>query len=326
MSRAEKDAARAKKKEKQYGERIDDAYDESGERMSHEEAHRDSVYTLPPVLSQVGQCYMIQMKRFTKQRTVWLMLILLALIPTIVVLLKMLPGDLIGNYSNVNEAMSYFLSFMPLIGILMSCVICGSMLPQEFNERTVYLSLPLPMSRNVFYYGKFLSGLSLSIGVTTAAYGLAILVSRYYLGLTVAYTSSIFMSLIIALCGVFFCCSYTYMLSAKSKRGSSMKPFLILYVLFGIIGLVLNYISNNYDISVLGSIAGYIPTFSNDLALGLLGNSPRFSLPGILSAMSFDGTLGVPPGKNRAIMCAVCLLLGLACLIRGSIKTKRRDM
>ena len=105
-----------------------------------------------------------------------------------------------------------------------------------------------------------------------------------------------------------------------------MKPFLILYMGFGILGLVLNYLSKEYDISFLGMISGYIPTLSEDMALGLLGNAPKFSLSGIISTMDFTGTASITIGTNRPVMCAVCVILGILCLIRGSARTKRRDM
>ena len=72
---------KALKKARKKAPTITDAYDEGDRTLSDSEAHRDVSYELPSTLKQVWICYMTQMKRFTKERTVWTMLILLLLIP-----------------------------------------------------------------------------------------------------------------------------------------------------------------------------------------------------------------------------------------------------
>lgn len=327
--KAEKSAMKAQKKAKRYGEAINDAYDESERTISIEDAHRDVVYELPSTAKQIAQCFRIQMKRFTKQKAIYFLLVLLALMPVIFFLIKSLvePDPMEGAH-NINEYIATFLVFMPIMSTLICSILCGSMLPQEFNERTVYLSLPLPMSRKAFYYGKFLSGFVLAAGVISAAYGIAILVSMLYT--TNGYTSEIFKSLWMCLCGAFFMCAFAYMLSARSKRGSSMKPFLILFIGIPALALGLKYLSKKISVEIFGSIASYFPTFSVDLGLAHLGTPvggiPYIGFWGLLKSFGLGNLIDMSFGTDLIIMSVVTIILGILCLICGMRRISRRNM
>ena len=312
--------SRKDKKSKKTAEVIKDSYDESSRIVTDEEAHRDVVYELPSYFRQVGECFMIQMKRYTKQKVMWFAIILLALMPILFFLFEKV--DSLRGMLPVTEVTNIYivslLQFMPVIVPLLAAIACGSMLSQEFNERTVYLSLPLPMPRSAFFFGKFLAALVLIEGVLTAAYGIAMVLAMTVTERT--YTPEIFGSMLVMMVYVFFCCSLTYMMSTKLKRGSTMLPFIVLTVALPVVSIVLAQFAT---VDIMASVASYIPTFSPEMAMYCLGDTTPFSLYGMLSLFT---PIKAVPGKNTAVMMVVSLLLGIVLLIVGKKVVEGRDM
>lgn len=319
MSRREAKAQR--KMAKKYSTSTTDSYDESNRVITDEEAHRDVVYELPSKLGQVKECFMIQMKRYTRQKIMWFAAVLLALIPILFFVFKnveALEGNLPDSHVT-NLYINSLLMFMPVIVPLLSCMACGSMLSQEFNERTVYLSLPLPMNRSTFYTGKFLAGLVLIEGVVLAAYGISMVLAMTATDTT--YTLEIAKSLIVAMAYAFFCCALTYAMSTKLRRGSTMFPFILLFVILPLVGIVTGYLS---DSEVLVKIMSYLPVFAPESALLSLGNSTPLSTLGIAKMMFYGFPFG--PGSSMVIMMIVPIVFGLIFLKLGKRAVKGRDM
>ena len=313
-SKAEKKAA------KRAANMVDDSYDESFREITDHEAHRDVVYELPSYMSQVKECFMIQMKRYTKQKVMWFAVILLALIPLLFFLFEKVESlkGMLPVTEVTNIYIASLLVFMPIIIPLLASIACGSMLSQEFNERTVYLSLPLPMPRSAFFLGKFLAALVLIEGVLTAAYGLCMILAMTVT--TKTYTREIFMSMLVMIFYVFFCCSLTYFMSTKLKRGSTMLPFVTLVAVLPIAAIALGHFATA---DIMSMIASYFPTFSSEMALYSLGDNTPFSIYGIISLLV---PLKAVPGKNTVIMMVVSLLLGVIMLVIGHKVIKGRDM
>ena len=313
-SRAEKKAA------KKSASTVDDSYDEYIREITDQEAHRDVVYELPSYVSQVKECFMIQMKRYTKQKVMWFAIILLALIPVLFILFEKVESlkGMLPVTEVTNIYIASLLQFMPLVIPLLAAIACGSMLSQEFNERTVYLSLPLPMPRSAFYLGKFMAALVLIEGVLTAAYGICMILAMTVT--TKTYTREIFESMLVMIFYVFFCCAFTYFLSTKLKRGSTMLPFVALVGVLPIVSIALGHFATA---DIMSTIASYIPTFSPEMALYSLGDNVPFSIYGVITILV---PLKAVPGKNTLIMMAVSLLLGVIMLIAGNKVVKGRDM
>ena len=316
-----REAKAQRKMAKKYSTSTTDSYDESSRTITDEEAHRNVSYELPSKLRQIKECFMIQMKRYTRQKTMWFAAILLILIPLLFLLFEkvdslegMLPTTEVTNIYIVS-----LLVFMPTITPLLACMSCGSMLSQEFNERTVYLSLPLPMSRNSFYIGKFLAALALVEGVVIAAYGICMILAMTVTERT--YTVEIAKSLIVMMAYVFFCCAVTYALSTKLRRGSTMLPFILLFLVLPIAGICLGFFGKT-DLAI--TVASYFPCFAPETAMLALGNTTPVSTWGI-ARMMFMG-LTFNPGSSSLLMTLIPLALGVVVLILGSRVVKRRDM
>lgn len=320
MSRGE--AKARKKMAKKYSESVDDSYDESTHSISDEEAHRDVVYELPSKIRQIRECFMIQMKRYTKQKVIWFSAVLLILIPILFMVFEkveslkgMLPTTDVTNIYIVS-----LLVFMPVVVPLLSAVACGSMLSQEFNERTVYLSLPLPMNRSAFFLGKFLAALVLIEGVVLAAYGICMILAMSVT--TKTYTAEIAGSLVVMMAYVFFCCAVSYTMSTKLKRGSTMFPFILLFAIMPIAGIAVAFLLKT---GIVVDIMSYLPCFAPEAAMLSLGNTTPVSAWGISKMMIVGGT-NFGPGSSAAVMIAVCLITGVALLALGNRVIKRRDM
>ena len=323
-----------KSKKSKVTETIEDDYDESDWTSSDADAHRDVSYELPPTIKQIWICYMTQMKRFTKEGTVWTMLILLMFIPVFYFVATKLIGVPTSHITNVFLSLPLF--GMPLIATFICSSVCGTMLPREYNERTIYLSLPLPMPRSALYVGKFLAGLSLCIGVITAAYGISILLALTVGNTDETYTGAMFSSLAVMLSSAFFFCSFVYMLSAKSKRGATLKALILLVAILPIlisVPSILMIIDSlepyRLMIELIEDILIYLPIVGPNLALNLLGDSGLawYFMMDNLSAISFANAIGaITLDLNAIVMCIVAIVLGILCLLRGFMKIKRRDM
>ncbi|MBQ3735485.1 MAG: ABC transporter permease subunit [Candidatus Methanomethylophilaceae archaeon] len=319
MSKREAKAQR--KMAKKYSTSTTDSYDESSRTITDEEAHRNVSYELPSKLRQIKECFMIQMKRYTRQKIMWFAAVLLILIPVIFftfenvpVLKTMLPSTEVTNIYIVS-----LLMFMPLIVPLLCAIACGSMLSQEFNERTVYLSLPLPMSRSAFFIGKFLAALALIEGVVFAAYGICMILAMSVT--TRTYTLEIVGSLVIMVAYVFFCCAVTYAMSTKLRRGSTMFPFIFLFALLPLVGVVVAFIEKT---GTIVDIMSYLPCFAPDAAMLSLGNNAPISVMGVSKVM-FAG-LTFSPGSSTVLMTLIPIAIGVVMLILGKRAVKRRDM
>ena len=317
-------ASRAEKKAKKNKVTISDQYDESSRVLTDAEAHRDVSYELPSFLSQMLQCFKVQMKRYTRQKIMWISLVLLALIPIIYYSLKAVSQSvqLLPETDFANIYMANLLSFGGLAIPLLSAIACGSMLSQEFNERTVFLSLPLPMSRFAFYIGKFFAALVLIEGTVAAAYGISILIAMQET--TYLYSGSIFTSFLLAMTFAFFCCAISYAMSTKLRRGSSMLPFITVYIVLPVLGIV-GYVLS--DIEIVKTVCTYIPSFEMDMAINCLGDATTMTVSGIVVSM-FVATsmLSITFPSNIALMISVTILISILLLYLGYRVVKRRDM
>ena len=132
----------------------------------------------------------------------------------------------------------------------------------------------------------------------------------------------LFESFILALTFGFFCCSFSYALSTKLKRGSSMLPFIIIFIVLPAVGIAVTALS---DIAFLEKICMYIPTFEMDMAISCLGNTLAISTSGIITSM-FYGMLTMSYSDNNMAVAAVSVLLSLILLGLGYRVIKRRDM
>ena len=278
-----------------------------------EEAHRNTHYNIGSELSQTKTIFMIQMKLFSKMKWTYFMLFVALLIPVVVLLapelidmLGLLFG-ISGEYSTMYIA--ELLMFLPLFLGFITSIMCGTQIPQEFKDRTAYMNMSLPMSRRSFYFGKYLAGLVMCIGIFMFAYGTAVATSMMKYDLI--FPDLITESLILTIIGVLAYSATAFCIGCFMKKGSSLVPFVLMsFVLPGVIVVI----ASNMDAWWLTQL----PFFLGEAALGILG-APISGSAGMLVIQKMNlGDVGT--------MAVIGIIWAVVFLLIGMIKTERREM
>ena len=101
-----------------------------------------------------------------------------------------------------------------------------------------------------------------------------------------------------------------------------MLPFVILFIVIPLIGvLTMMFVKND----TIYTIASYLPCFSIDAALNVMGNVSSISMGWIVTSM-FVGAFAITYGSNTLVFILVTIVLSLLLLGLGYRVVKRRDM
>ncbi len=283
---------------------------DTGYSASDGEAHRDRVYSAPSFLKQTLIVFMVQMKLFAKQKWTFIMLFVALLIPLLTIVLRDNIDSIMkmmgfGDFSNMYIA--GLLALLPLLLGLFTSILCGKQIPQEFKDRTAYMNISLPIHRASFFFGKYLAGFLVCLGIFMFAYGSAIITAagKY----DSIYADLLSESLMITLVGVFAYTATAFCIGCFMKRGSSIVPFFAMSIALPIIILVADH--------GLDSALAYMPCFLGEAALGLLGAPICASV--ILVPSSLDLA-------NIAPMVVIGIIWGIGFLALGLYQTMRREM
>ena len=318
---------------KKMNEMADDAYDESERTLDADDAYRDKAYKIPSSLRQLCAVYMTQMKIYSKEHVFIKILIPLLIIPigyNIVMDPSFSGRPLFEEGRSVNEMCASLLILLPIISMFLAASTCGHMFPDEFRDRTAYLTMPLPVSRGVFFMGKFLCGFSMCVMMMAGAYTVAMLTAFTNSG--AVYAHGIIESFAIIVAASFFFCALSFMLSIGMKKGSTLKLMLLMYFGLPFLGFIAIYVLNEADAPNLIQYVGYMPCFAPDMALNSLGNNislEHFGTNFVPSAwMTLGGLLPYPVrlGSDACLMIVICAAVGILCLYRGYAHLKRRDL
>ena len=285
-------------------------WEDSGYSASDDEAHRDRIYSAPSFLKQTLIVFMVQMKLFAKQKWTFVMLFVALLIPLLTVLLgnnidAILKLMGFGDFSNTYIA--GLLALLPLLLGLFTSILCGKQIPQEFKDRTAYMNISLPIHRASFFFGKYLAGFLMCLGIFMFAYGSAILTAAWRYDSI--YTDLLSESLMITLVGVFAYTATAFCIGCFMKRGSSIVPFFAMSIALPLVILI----ADNH----LDSVLAYMPCFLGEAALGLLG--APFCASVILIPSSLDLV-------NIAPVVVIGIIWGIGFLALGAYQTMRREM
>lgn len=295
-----------------FGEPVGDEVYES----FTEDKHRDSKYKLPSELNQMWTAFMVQMKLFMKSYLPIVMLLLVAAIPLIVysgVLDGLIINTIRSEIGDTGEThMAISLGLLSVMTILISCMVCGTMLASEFRFRTAFLNFSIPQSRTTLYFGKFLAGFVLVAATVLLAFFVSIVMANLA-GYGSVSTAAAGQALLLALAGSFAFCCIAYGMSAFMSHGSTMLPFVLIFIIMSAFGLV------TLDAAGIGHLAGYIPSLSGDLALACLGSDQTLSVALLLN-METDMSASVP------LAALVSIITGAAVLTAGLFRTLRREI
>ena len=281
-----------------------------------EDMGRNDTYELRPSAGQFLNVYLTQMKLYSKDVTTYAMYLFVLAIP-LIAFSGILDGfvfetylERIGDTGETYAALC--LGLLSLMMALIASVICGNIIPNEFRSRTAYLNLPFPQSRGVFFFGKFLAGLTVVMSIVIAALSAVIFIASWKYG-TMSSTAVIQASAV-ALAGTFAFCATAYGISAFLSRSSTMLPFIIIFMILPMIGLLLS------NLGGVSQYIGYIPCFSGDVALNCLGSHYSVSTSYLFSDIDMLSTC------KPAISVGASILWGIIFLLIGFNRISRREM
>ncbi|MBR4226057.1 MAG: ABC transporter permease [Candidatus Methanomethylophilaceae archaeon] len=285
---------------------------ESRYSATDEEAHRDVRYSIPSSLRQTLTVFMVQMKLFSKMRWTYILLFTALLIPII----AFSSPEFIDILSTFGYSKGYsttkiagLLFFLPLMLGLMTSIMCGTQMPTEFKERTAYMNIPLPLSRASFFFGKFLAGFVMCLGIFMFAYSMAIATAM--VDYDTIFPDLILNSIGLTVIGVLAYSATAYTLGCLTKKGSSIFPFVLMSFAIPLVVLIICSQTNDYTLTLL-------PMFLGEAALGILGASMTGSV-GMVILGNMDLTL-------TWLMAVIGVVWTVAVLAIGYFKTERREM
>ncbi len=288
---------------------------QSSSTMTDEEAHRDARYGIKSSMYQTFYMFETQMALFSKRKLVYALLGMAIMIPVIYVMVK----DLfpMGSYAedSGNGVMGIMLFMLPLILGIFTSFLCGSLMPREFEDRSAYMNMALPMSRVSFCLGKYLAGLVITIGVFVFAFAMAMAGSmiyyQYYDG------SALGMAFVLLFLAIMVYTSFSFALGCVMKRGSSiLSLILMVFVLPGVeMFCVLNGQNND--------ILTYLPNLLPDYVCFALGSSSSSSMVGLVNSilpMVELSSFSLPIASALAVLWTVGFLaLGIFAINRREI-------
>ncbi len=290
-------------------------------------------YDPPGLIGQIILCFKMQIRLFSKENKFFVLAILVVLVPLLMLTLGKYVPEIFDPLLSANRYLSAALILLPVMSVLLTSYICGSMLSKEFRERTAYLTLPLPVSRLAFYLGKYLCGLVLSEITIVSVYGISLAVATS--SAPAFYLEPFLESLAIAMVSVFFTSAFTYMLSARAKHGSTLISFFMLTLGIPLLLLIPAFmaIQMGYYWDQIGGyleIVGYLPNFLSESAISVMGpglSGVQFFFLYDVPFVSFNGLLHLFGNNNNIpISVAISIILSILCLFRGYKVTSRRGL
>lgn len=283
--------------------------------MTDEEAHRDRVYEPPSFLTQTLTVMFAQMKTFSKRRNLITIIIAIALIPGICFVVPEFVDSIAkswGLYMS-NAYVGLLLAFLPLSLAFFTAMQCGKQVPDEFKERTAYMSIPLPMHRLSFYFGKYLAGFVYCVAVYLLAYGVAIACAS--VKFDEFYTDIMLTSILATIVAVLVYSSTAFCLGCFLRRGSVLLPIILNVVVFPMLFILMAVRFDSLEFLAM-------PVFLPDVVIQSMGSSVSMSMTGMLTLFS-GGQVGY---GDIGTMCVYGIIWTIGFLALGAFRMTRREM
>lgn len=264
---------------------------------------------LPSQMRQMATVFGLQMKQFSKSKTIYVSLILVFLIPV-------LAYYDVSGFPLGGKSIAGLLMGLPVMMAIIPSMLSGRISSSEFRNKTAYMLFPLPVSRAAYYFGRFFASLTLSVGIFSLAYGVAIF-SDPSLEL-ISFPSDFLGSYVICMVGVFAIAATAYSLSIMFKRGS-VSLTVILTMFMPVLIFFLSIFGSEYLLpetidyfKLLPQFNGYQALFTMDAGIvitrmidytGLIDNFLRTDFPPLYYAAvaAAWGILFLALGLKKAI-------------------------
>lgn len=287
---------------------------DTGYRASDDEAHRNVRYEGTSSIKRLLWIFMAQMKLFSKNKWTFILLFMAVLMPLVIIAVPDLKDLALGMCAGSTAYIGTLLCMMTFMVCFFTAFLCGTQIPNEFKDRTAYMSMPLPVTRLEFYLGKYLAGLVLCLGAFLLAFGFAVILAMMeYEAFFSDEIASALMSTIVA---IFAISATAYCIGSFMKRGSAIVPLILMFFLLPIVCFLV-YINNSVDAMLL------LPCFLPDNIIATLGSQASISIGGFfITALGID----LPSTADIGSSMLISIIWGMAFLALGAFKMSRREM
>lgn len=290
-------------------------WEDSGYSATDEEAHRDRVYNPPNFVVQMLIVMFAQLKLFAKGKAAIVLIIMIAIMPIAVFLLPNYIDQIASNFgATISNAYTGFLLVMlPLFLALFTAKQCGTQIPNEFKERTAYMSIPLPMHRLAFYFGKYLAGFLYCLALFLLAFGVAVACTATKFDSF--YTDVLLQAFAGTVVAILVYSSTAFCLGCFLKRGSVLLPLVLNLVALPLLFfyLTMELESNSFLLA---------PVFLPDAIVQSMGFPMSMSAMGMISSL-FGANYGF---GDMWTMCGLGVAWGAIFLALGALRMMRREM
>ena len=287
---------------------------DSGYDASDEEAHRNVRYEGSSPVERILWIFMAQMKLFSKNKWTFILLFMAVLMPMVIIAVPDLKDAAKTICAGSTAYIGTLLCMITFMASFFTSFLCGTQIPNEFKDRTAYMSMPLPVTRMEFYIGKYLAGFVLCGGAFLMAFGFAVILAM--MEYDTFFSDEIASALLGTIVTIFAFSATAYCLGSFMKRGSALVPLIFMFFLLPIV-CFLAYIRFDLDAMLL------FPCFLPDNIIFTLGSEAAISIGGMSIGMF---GVDLPSVANIDASMLVSIVWGIAFLVLGAYKMSRREM
>lgn len=287
---------------------------DSGYDASDEEAHRNVRYEGSSPVKRILWIFMAQMKLFSKNKWTFILLFMAVLMPMVIIAVPDLKDAAKTICAGSTAYIGTLLCMITFMASFFTSFLCGTQIPNEFKDRTAYMSMPLPVTRMEFYIGKYLAGFVLCVGAFLMAFGFAVILAM--MEYDAFFSDEIASALLGTIVTIFAFSATAYCLGSFMKRGSALVPLIFMFFLLPIVCFLV-YVRFDLDAMLL------FPCFLPDNIIFTLGSEAAMSIGGMSIGMF---GVDLPSVANIDASMLVSIVWGIAFLVLGAYKMNRREM
>lgn len=287
---------------------------DSGYDASDEEAHRNVRYEGSSPVKRILWIFMAQMKLFSKNKWTFILLFMAVLMPMVIIAVPDLKDAAKTICAGSTAYIGTLLCMITFMASFFTSFLCGTQIPNEFKDRTAYMSMPLPVTRMEFYIGKYLAGFVLCVGAFLMAFGFAVILAM--MEYDTFFSDEIASALLGTIVTIFAFSATAYCLGSFMKRGSALVPLIFMFFLLPIVCFLV-YVRFDLDAMLL------FPCFLPDNIIFTLGSEAAMSIGGMSIGMF---GVDLPSVANIDASMLVSIVWGIAFLVLGAYKMSRREM
>ncbi len=271
---------------------------------------------IPSTTRQIFSVFGLQMKLYSKSKTTYIWLLIALLIP--ILTYTGIAEEILGLY-NMAPSAPYLLILLPLFIAAIPSAVAGRTLSSEFRNRVVYMNYPLPVTRTVYYTGKFLASFTLSLGIILFAFGFAVFMGSHIS----PHLSDVLGAALICIAGTFAITATAFGLGPLFKKGSVTITTILTIGLPLMMFILIIWMFSKFPITIedsMRNIPALIPQFAPFHVFYLLDHGLSEANIGIFLLLAGSDIVAID------MFCIVALIWGLVFLAIGLTKFVKKEL